>query len=242
MKRGTLFVVALLCTTAAAAKPVKIEHKSSALDFSYAWPNEAAAIPALDKKLRAEMTKGYTEALATAREDQKMYREQKRTGMQDLYSMRWTSAGETARLLSLQFEFSQFTGGAHPNTTYGSLLWDRKLNRQVDVGALFSRPADLGTITRTAYCKALDKERAKRRQGEKMELAEFNVCPKYSELSIAPVDKSGNGRFDRIAFVASPYTAGPYVEGEYAIFVPVTAKLIPALKPDFQSSFEAQRQ
>ena len=93
-----------------------------------------------------------------------------------------------------------------------------------------------------SYCKRLDAERTKRREGEKLDLPEFNQCPKYSDLAIAPVDSNKNGRFDRIDFVASPYVAGPYVEGEYEILVPVTPKFIAALKPDYRGSFEPQRQ
>ena len=43
-------------------------------------------------------------------------------------------------------------------------------------------------------------------------------------------------------FVASPYVAGPYVEGEYEVELPVTARLIEALRPEYRESFEAQRQ
>jgi hypothetical protein len=191
--------------------------------------------------MRSDMTKAYRESLVTARDDARMYREQQRTGMSDLYSMAWTTAGQSARLLSLESELSTFTGGAHPNTSYGSLLWDRKSNRPVNVDSLLTARAQLAAITRPVYCKALDRERERRREGEKLDLAQFNACPKYSDLAIAPMDKNGNGRFDRLDFVASPYVAGPYVEGEYAIEVPVTNALVAALKPEFRSSFEAQR-
>jgi hypothetical protein len=242
MKRGIWLIAALLWPQPAGAKPVSVKHDSKALDFTYAWPSEAAAIPALDRRFRADMANAYRKALSGAREDQKIYREQGREDIGDLYSMTWTTAGETPRLLSLQNELSTFTGGAHPNTSYGALLWDRKLNREVATDALFRRPAEFGAVTRPAYCKALHAERNQRREGEKLDLPEFNACPKASELAISPVDSNGNGRFDRIAFVASPYTAGPYAEGEYDISVPVTARLVTALKPEYRGSFEAQRQ
>jgi hypothetical protein len=242
MKKGILLVAALLCGPPALGKPVTIKHDSKALEFSYSWPSEAAAIPALDRRFRTEMSKAYRNALSGAREDQKIYRQQGRDGIGDLYSMTWTTAGETARLLSLQNEFSTFTGGAHPNTSYGALLWDRKLNRETAMDRLFGRPADFVAVSRATYCNGLDAERSKRREGEKLDLAEFNACPKYSELAISPVDKNRNGRFDAIALVASPYTAGPYVEGEYDVLVPVTGKLIAALKPAYRSSFEPQWQ
>jgi len=61
-------------------------------------------------------------------------------------------------------------------------------------------------------------------------------------LAIAPLDRNRNGRFDTIAFVASPYVAGPYVEGEYEISLPVTSHLIRGIRPEFRDSFERQRQ
>ena len=101
--------------------------------------------------------------------------------------------------------------------------------------------SSFSAATRASYCKRLDAERAKRRQGEKLG-GEFDQCPKYSELSVYPADKNRNGRFDRITFVASPYVAGPYVEGEYEISLPVSSALIAAMNPEYRSSFEVQRQ
>lgn len=242
MNRSILAAATLLLAAAAAAGPVEIEHGSGALKFSYQWPAEVASVPALERKFRAELSKAYHEALANGLEDQKLYHAQGRKGVEDFYSMTWISAGETSRLLSLQSELSTFTGGAHPNTSYDALIWDRKLNRKTSMDSLLGAPGKLAVVTRPAYCRALDSERSKRRRGEKLDLPEFNACPKYSDLAIAPVDSNKNGRFDAIAFVASPYLAGPYVEGEYAIKVPVSAKLIAALKPEFRASFEAQRQ
>ena len=46
-------------------------------------------------------------------------------------------------------------------------------------------PAGFETVTRQVYCRALDAERKKRRQGEELG-AMFGECPKYSDLAIAP--------------------------------------------------------
>ena len=96
-------------------------------------------------------------------------------------------------------------------------------------------------LTRSLYCKKLDAERRKRRQGEKIG-GMFDDCPKYAELAIAAVDRDKDRRFDHIRFTASPYVAGPYAEGEYQIELPVTRQLMAALKPAYRASFEPQRQ
>jgi hypothetical protein len=236
-----LALMLLLASSASDAKPVKIERNSAVLEFTYEWSPEAAAIPALDRKFRADLAKYYREALANAREDQKLARQQKRDFNSHYFSQQWTTAGQSPRLLSLESEFGSFTGGAHPNTSYDALLWDRWLASPVDFNSQFLRSGSFATLTRSTYCRKLDSERLKRREGEKLG-GDFDECPKYSDLAIAPTDKNRDGRFETLRFVASPYVAGPYVEGEYEIEVPVTRQLIAAMKPVYRSSYAPQRQ
>lgn len=241
MNRGMILVGSLLCIGAAGSQAVKIERKSTSLDFTYGWPVEAAAISRLDRKFRTQMAKSYREAIENALDDQAIARQQKRPYNKDFFLMEWSTAGRTSRLLSLQGQLSTYTGGAHPNTSYNALLWDRRLGKEVSVGALLTGRANLAAVMRPAYCKALDVERLKRRRGEKIG-GEFDQCPKFTDLAIAPSDPNRTGRLDTIDFVASPYVAGPYAEGQYEISLPVTAKLIAALRPEYRASFEPQRQ
>lgn len=236
-----LVCAAILGGAAPAPKAVKVERNSATLEFSYSWPAQAAAIAPLDRRFRADLAKAWRSAQATVRDEQKLTRQQKRPFNPQFFAMAWTSAGQSKRLLSLQNQLGEFTGGAHPNSSYGALLWDRVLVREITPVSLFARPGGLAAVTRAVYCKALDVERLKRREGEKLD-GMFSECPKLSELAIAPVDQNKDGRFDTIAFVASPYTAGPYVEGDYEISLPVTAAIISALKPQYRQSFAAQRQ
>jgi hypothetical protein len=69
----------------------------------------------------------------------------------------------------------------------------------------------------------------------------FDECPKLDEIAIIPVDKDGNGRFERLLLVASPYVAGPYSEGSYEIELAVTKDLIAAMKSDYRDGFEASQ-
>jgi hypothetical protein len=241
VKRGLLLASALACATAAAAAPVKFEKKSNTLDFTYEWSAEAAAIPALSHRFHGQLLRALGNERANVRESQQAARRYNGPFFPHSYSMTWTTAGETPRLLSLQSELSTFEGGAHPNTTCGALLWDRRRGTEVTVASLFSRASDFEALTRTAYCRALNAERSKRRQGRKMG-DEFDRCPKYDALAIAPMEKGRNRRFDHIAFMAAPYVAGPYVEGQYEISLPVTAKLVAALRPEFRYSFQARPQ
>jgi len=243
MRLALPFACLLVCGAGAYAKPVKIQHDSPALEFTYEWPAQAAAIPMLDRRFKAEADREYRRHLKLGREDKQLYEQQQRGSVSDFYSKKWSTAGESSRLLSLQYQHGTYTGGAHPNTDYGALLWDKKLERQVKFDDLFLHVRAFETLTRDRYCSALAAERRKRRGKDwQPGLAEFNQCPKYSYLAIAPVDRSHDGRFDTVAFVASPYTAGPYSEGEYEIDLPVTRQLITAMKPVYRGSFEPQRQ
>ena len=63
------------------------------------------------------------------------------------------------------------------------------------------------------------------------------------DIAIIPTDKNGNGRFELLTLVASPYVAGPWVEGDYEIELTVTPDLLAGLKSDYRASFEVvQRQ
>ncbi|MCL6728640.1 PdaC/SigV domain-containing protein [Sphingomonas hankyongi] len=235
-----ILLVAMVSATSLAA-PAKVERNSKALEFSYEWPAEAAAIPALSKRFRGDLDRAFRRASADARDDQKLAEEQKRDFNPHFYSMNWTTSGQSASLLSLESGLGVFTGGAHPNAVYGALLWDRRLRREIKFGDQFLQPGAFATLTRTAYCKKLDAERLKRREGEKLG-GEFDKCPPFSDLAIAPADSDKDGRFDIIRFTASPYTAGPYAEGEYVLELPMTRQLMAAIKPVYRSSYEPQRQ
>jgi hypothetical protein len=147
-----------------------------------------------------------------------------------------TTAGQSQRLLSLKIDTYAFTGGAHGNSGTTALLWDRRLAKEISFNSLFRPNSGFITAFRGPYCRALDTERAKRRQGEKLG-ADFDKCPAFSELALIPADSNHNGRFDHLLLIAAPYVAGPYVEGEYEISLPVNPVQTANLKPEYRSSF-----
>jgi hypothetical protein len=236
MKRA-LSLLALTLTTAAG--PHKVVRNSPTLEFLYQWPAEAVAIPALDLRFYKEAKHDLAEAQSLAAEDKKDYEQEGRGSVRDVYSTKWTTQGQSARLLSLKSDHEEYTGGAHPNYNISDLLWDRELGRDVKFGDLFGVADGYAPILRSAYCRELARETVKR-TGDPID-KEYWSCPKFSELAIVPTDSNKNGRFDEISFVASPYTAGSFAEGEYDIVLRVEPKLIAALKPEYRSSFEAQR-
>jgi hypothetical protein len=242
MKQALSMLALLLCAGAADARPIAVQRMTKDLEFRFRWPGEAAAIPALDRRFRAEAAKELRVNTKIAVEGRAEARKMKFPQQRYYYLEAWEVAGKSSRLLSLQGRVDQYTGGAHPNYAYSALIWDRTSNREIKTAELFPSPKVFTDLTRGVYCKRLDAERLKRREGEKLDLPEFNQCPKFSDLAIAPMDRDKNGLFDQFELVASPYTAGPYVEGDYSITVPLTRAMIAAMKPEYRPFFQSQRQ
>lgn len=206
------------------------------LDFEYSWPEAISAETRLVETLSADLSKSYDAAMANARENKSDTEKYSAPFNQNMFNRAWTLEGQTARLTSLISSTDTFTGGAHPNRTSSALLWDRSARGEVKLADLFASTMELDSALRPSFCKALDAERAKRRQGEKLE-GQFGECPTLSELTIAAGDKDGDKRFDQFRLIADPYVAGPYSEGGYEVLLPVTPALLAALKPEFRDSF-----
>ena len=209
------------------------------LNFEYSWPEAISGQTQLVASLNSDLSKSYDEALENARENKALMDQNNGTFNQNMFNRAWTLEGQTERLVSLVSNTDTFTGGAHPNHNSSALLWERAAQREVKLADLFATADGLEGAIRPQFCKLLDAERAKRRQGETLE-GEFSQCPAFSEVTIAPADKKETGRFDSILLIADPYVAGPYVEGEYEITSPVSAALVGALKSEHRGDFAAQ--
>ena len=225
----------------APATAFKSEEENELLDFGYSYPAEAAAIPVLAERLQADLARIKAQALDDAKHDQSSAKEMDRPFHGHYLHKTWANEGESARFLSLTALIESFTGGAHGNSGFSALLWDRRAGKEARLADLFTNPDSFGQLTRARYCAALDAERLKRREGEALE-GEFSECPKPAELIIAPSDEDEDGRFDHLRFLAGPYVAGPYAEGAYEISVPIPGELLTAVKAEFRDSFEAQPQ
>ena len=249
MSRGILQVciaafLAANASEAAEARPFSYKSKTRYADVDFSWSTEAAAVPLLAKRFRAELAKERSQSIQCGRAETEVRRRAGSQGIACASSTKITTSGQTSRLLSLSRAYWAFTGGAHGNGGTNSLLWDRRQAREIGFGSLFSSPNGYVNVLRQPYCRALDRERKKRRGAgyQPGGVPEFDSCPKFSYLSLIPADSKNRGRFDRIHLIAAPYTAGSFAEGEYDIALPITPRLIAALKPEYRASFEPQRQ
>lgn len=221
------------------AKPFAIEEKTDLFEFDFSWPAEAAAIPLLADRLRSEMAKAKAELVAGA-EEEKAFRDKEKFEFQPHSSSTvYATAGQSPLLLSLKVEIGGYTGGAHGHYGIGALLWDRRANREITVADLFAAPANRDRLLTQRWCDALNQAREEKRGEPVGGGGMFDDCPTLDEIAVIPVDSNADGRFDRLLLAASPYVAGPWVEGAYEVELDVTADLVAGLKAQFRPDFAA---
>ncbi len=220
-------------------KPFVYDVENDLVEFHYGWSAEAAAVPQLVARFEKEMKKAESELIGGAKED-KAAREKAGFDYHGyMSSTQYDTAGQSAELLSLKVDVGSYEGGAHGNHGVGGLLWDRAAAKEIKDADLFANPANRDRLLTQRWCDALNKAREEKRGEPVGGGGMFDDCPKLDEIAIIWTDKNGNGRFELLTLVASPYVAGPWVEGDYEIELSVTPDLIAGLKSEYRSSFEA---
>ena len=207
--------------------------------FRYTYPAEVRAIPALRARLDAEAAKLH----ADSREEEAAERRERRrdhipfNGWTDEYN--WEVVTDTPRFLSLSETQSTYRDGPHPNEEFDALLWDKTTSIARDPESLFvSKPAFEAAL-REAFCDLLQRQqRARRRQLGGDDRAD----PCAGPFGVVLLGSSTRTRFDRIGFLIAPYEAGPYVEGDYSLTVPITPAILAAVRPEYRAYFAVMRQ
>ena len=250
--RGSMIATAMMLAGAALVPPLlaqlsaqqsaerpqpKVEVKTADYDFSYSYPVQAAAIPALAAYFEADRARVRASLVKDAADA-------RREAKQDGYSFNpyetaivWDVVTQTQRLLSLSGSFYGFSGGAHGNIGSDSLVWDKQRRERLKPLALFTSPDALWAAIKQPYCQALDAERATRR-GEAVSKSSdpFDTCPLLKELTLL-LGSSNRQAINRIGLIADQYVAGSYAEGPYEITLPVTPAVIAAVRPGYRAGF-----
>lgn len=225
------------------AKAVAVDFSDNEKDgnaereFSYAWPAAASAEPQLAKilterrdKALAEQKREWNEAVAEFGTDDCV------TCVSRDHSTQWEVVADTPRFLSLSSGTYVYMGGAHGNSGFGGLVWDRKAGASLDARQMFESAGALWAAAESAYCTALDAEREKRR-GRPVRSDDFGSdCPGLDDLTLL-VGSSNGKTFNRLGIQAAPYVAGAYAEGPYEVTLPVTRSILGAVKSEYRPFF-----
>jgi hypothetical protein len=143
------------------------------------------------------------------------------------------------RFLSLSASLYEYGGGAHGDSAFDALVWDREAKQALDPKAMFTSPAALQAALGAPWCKALKAERAKR-LGPDYADDGFFECPAIADLTVL-LGSSDRKSFNRIGLLAAPYVAGSYAEGAYEVTLPVTPSVMAAVKPAYRAAFAARK-
>lgn len=149
----------------------------------------------------------------------------------------YAAGAETGKLLSLSQEAMEYAGGAHPNTTFGAVLWDKAMKRQVPLRSLFRPGADMSGLDQ-ALCAAVNAaKKARVPDAEPVTLdGEMWSCPRAATTPFILALSSTPGKAGGLTFLIGAYQVGPYVEGAYEVTVPLSAfraLLAPAYADEF---------
>ncbi len=225
---------------AAGGQAFSIKEENDLYDFAYSYPAAAGAIPGLRAWLDADRAARHQQLVADASDGKAAAHD----GGGDYHALAewtaWSVVTQTADWLSLSAGKWSYGGGAHGNSWHGSLIWDKRAARALDPVDLFVSRAALAAAIRAPFCAELDRQRAEKRGGAvAADPADpFGSCidPAQSTVILGSAD---HRKIGRIGILVAPYEAGPYVEGEYEITLPVTQTVLAAVKPQYRDSFAA---
>lgn len=154
----------------------------------------------------------------------------------------WKAVTDLPGFLSLSASVSTYEGGAHPNHFSDALVWDRQAGARREPIDFFTSRQALSGVIREGFCRALDRERSRRR-GERVKRDSgnpFDECIDPVESTVILGSSHGKA-FDRLGVLVAPYAAGPYAEGDYDVTLPVTDAVLAVVKPEFRSAFVVTR-
>ncbi|HYI30737.1 MAG TPA: hypothetical protein VD863_23085, partial [Bradyrhizobium sp.] len=138
----------------------------------------------------------------------------------------------------------EYAGGAHPNRSADTILWDKTARKRISIRPFFLETADDGATLkamRQGVIASLKLEKkARGAEGADLNLIE-GIEPKLLKIgpvSLAPSTESGKSA--GLTFHYAPYVVGSYAEGSYVAFVPWET-LKPYLTPEGMAIFAGAR-
>lgn len=222
---------------AKSAPASKVNETDDLVEFTYAYPRDAAAIPELAAFLNSDRATKRDALVAAARRDKAAAEKGGFPYRRHSHLQSWQRVTNTPRFLSLSAEIETYMGGAHGMKSFDTLIWDRNRRKQRKPLDLFKSSEAFDAAIRDSFCAGI--KRAKAAKGIVADDAPdspFAKCPPASAQTVWL--GSSDGRYlDRLTIAISPYEVGPFAEGSYKINVPITGALAKAVKDEFARDF-----
>lgn len=214
-----------------------LRESNDLVEFTYAYPREAAVIAGLAIWLDSDRATRRDALIAAAGRDKAAAEKAGFPYRQHSHLQTWQIVSNTPRFLSLSAEIQTYTGGAHGMTSFATLLWDRNRAKRLQPLDLFTSGEAFDAAIREPFCAGI--KRAKAAKGilrEEAPDSPFAQCPPASAQTVWI--GSSDGRYlDRMTIAIAPYEVGPFAEGSYKVNVPVTRALVDAVKPEYARDF-----
>lgn len=136
----------------------------------------------------------------------------------------YAAGGETDKLLSLSRTDFEYTGGAHPNTRFSAVLWDKALKKRLGFADLFRAGADLSALDKL-LCDAANLAKQARSPGSERATRDGKMwtCPKAVSTPFILSPGTVPGKAGGVTFLIGAYQIGPYSDGDYWIALPQDA-------------------
>ncbi|HWT43457.1 MAG TPA: DUF4163 domain-containing protein [Sphingopyxis sp.] len=214
-----------------------VKESNELIEFAYAYPRDAAAIPELAAWLDGDRATKRDALIAAAQRDKAAAEKGGFPYRAHSHLQAWQRVTSTPRFLSLSAEIGTYTGGAHGMTNFDTLLWDRNRRKQLKPLDLFTSGEAFDAAIKDNFCAGI--KRAKAAKGIVADEASDSVFAKCPPASAQTVWLgSTDGRYlDRMTIAIAPYEVGAFAEGSYKINVPVTGALVRALKDEYARDF-----
>ena len=230
---------AVACTVApdiarADSRP-DFSFKTTALEASVILDTKVKVYRALAANCLAEGKKWAETNRADAEKQRASDPELFRNGpwtMERKYETRSVVDGRYVSILRNDYEY---TGGAHPNSTSDTILWDKSASKRISIRPFFTETEDNGPTMKAIRQGIVISLKAEKKQRglEDSDMSSIEgIEPrllKIGPVSLAP--STVKGKSSGLTFHYSPYAVGAYAEGGYVAFVPWEA-LQPYLTPE----------
>lgn len=221
-----LACTAALITLAQAAPRPAVAIKTKAVEISVTFDDTIRAKPELAANVLGEGKRwAERERREADREwlnSPELFRGGRRWTLERDYAATSYVAGRYISILRTDYTY---TGGAHPNTTLETLLWDEQTRKRISIRPFFADLADNSRAMveiQNAVISALIVEKKERGTYEPNDTDWYKgLQPSLFRIGAVTLEPSTQpGKSSGLTFHYSPYAVGPYAEGAYTAFVP----------------------